>query len=430
VAVFQQGRHTEAGQLISAALALNPANAPAHNNLANALFAQDRLEEAIAGYRRALELDPGYADARTNLAARLSNLAGRLSDLGRPDEAVAHCKEALALRPELAEAHNNLGNAHQARGDIDAAEASYRRALELKPDFAAAKVNLGLSRLLRGDYAAGLPLFESRFVAFGRVPFDAAQRWSGEKVRRKSLLLWSEQGLGDSIMMIRYLPLLKERGFERVIIYTHPALVRLLGGVSSREPAPAFDLHCPMMSLPLVFGSRLETIPAKVPYLKIEASKKLKDLPSRKVGISWAGTKENRKNALRSLRLAQLAPLFDVPGVSFVSLQKGDGAEELAGAPWKITNRMDECADLADTAALIGELDLVITVDTAIAHLAGALGKPVWMLNRFESEWRWLRGREDSPWYPTLRLFNQPKLGDWATPIARIAAALKETPSR
>ena len=429
IVAFQQGRHAEAERCIRAALALNPANAPAHNNLANAVAAQGRLSEAIAGYRRALELSPNYADAQANLVGHLSVFASTLTDAGRPAEAVRQCEEALALRPDMAETHNCLGHARQALGEIAAAEQCYRRAIELKPDLAGAKVNLGILRLVQGDYAAGFALLESRFAAFGGMLFDPVLRWNGEPAKGKRLLLWSEQGLGDSIMMIRYLPMVKRAGFASVVLYTYPGLVRLLDGVSNSDPAPEFDLHCPIMSLPLIFGTRTDSIPPPallvVPAeMKDRWISKLSALPPRRVGLCWAGSKGNRKNAVRSVRLAQLAPLFAVPGLSFVNLQKGDGAQELIASPWKIADWMDDCTDLLDTAALISGLDLVVTVDTAIAHLAGTLGKPVWMLDRFESEWRWMVGSEKATWYPSKRLFSQTNLGDWETPIARIAAAL------
>ena len=478
VIAFQQGRHAEAETFIAAALALNPANAPAHNNLGNALAAQGRMDRAIACYQEAVRLAPGYVDAHVNLGAKLktqerfdeaaaayrsaltlapdhamalSNLGAILNEQARPLEALVLCEQAVAAKPGLAEAHNNLGNALQSLARRKEAEASFRRALELKPDMAPASLNYGFSRLLHGDYATGLALLEKRFEASVSLPvhfglrnlvteFDAARRWRGQPARG-TLLVWSDQGLGDSLMTMRYLPLLKQRGFARVVIYGEPALLRMFRAVSGvdlaaskQDPVPAgqYDWHCPNMSLPLAFGTRIESIPQNVAIqipkdLERQWSEKLSAVAPRRIGLAWAGTRLNPKNAVRSIRLEQFAPLFGIPGLSFVSLQKGDGSEELAASRWKILDRMGECADLLDTAALIQQLDLVITVDTAVAHLAGALGKPVWMLNRYESEWRWMLEREDSPWYPSMRIFRQEKPGDWGPPIARIAAALGET---
>lgn len=475
VIAYQRGQHAQAAALIEAALERNPANAPAQNNLGNAFAAQGLMERAIACYREAVRLAPGYVDAYVNLGAKLkaqgmldeaaaayrsalalapghatalSNLGAILNEQAKPLEALALCEQAVAAKPDLAEAHNNLGNALQSLGRREAAERSFRSALELKPDMPATSLNYGFSRLLHGDYASGLALLEKRFEASVSLPvhfglrnlvteFDAARRWRGQPAKG-TLLIWSDQGLGDSLMTMRYLPLLKRRGFARIVVYGEPALLRLFRAVpgvdhviSKQDPVPAgeFDWHCPNMSLPLAFGTRVDSIPKNISFQISEAlekqwSEKLATVAPRRIGLAWAGTKLNPKNAVRSIRLEQFAPLFDIPGLSFVSLQKGDGSEELAAARWPILDRMGECGDLLDSAALVNQLDLVITVDTAVAHLAGALGKPVWMLNRYESEWRWMLEREDSPWYPTLRLFRQDKPGDWDAPIARIGAAL------
>jgi tetratricopeptide (TPR) repeat protein len=476
VIAYQRGDMGAAASLITAALARNPANAPAHNNLGNALAAQGQLDRAIDSYREAARLAPGYVDALVNLGAKLkqrgdlaeaaaayrealahapahamalSNLGAILNEQANPHEALALCEQAIAARPNLAEAHNNLGNALQSLGRREEAEAAFRQALALKPDMASASLNYGFSRLLAGDYEAGLPLLEKRFEASVSLPvhfglrnlvseLDSSRRWTGQAAKG-TLLIWSDQGLGDSLMTLRYLPLLKARGFSRVRVYGEPALARLFRAtpgvdefISKQQPLPAgaYDWHCPNMSLPLAFGTRVETIPREVPYIGVSQDLvspwqgKLSALAGKRIGLAWAGTKMNPKDAVRSVPLAQFAPLFAVPGISFVSLQKGDGSEEIAGAPGKLHDWMGQCGDLLDTAALMTQLDLVITVDTAVVHLAGALGRPAWMLNRYESEWRWMLGREDSPWYPTLRLFRQERPGDWSAPIARLAGEL------
>ena len=367
------------------------------------------LDEAATAYRSALALAPGHATA-------LSNLGAILNEQARPLEALALCEQAVAAKPDLAEAHNNLGNALQSLGRREAAERSFRSALELKPD--SPHRGLRLSGCCR-DYASGLALLEKRFEGGARLFLRAAPpvpSSTGAPMARPArpgtLLIWSDQGLGDSLMTMRYLPLLKQRGFARIVVYGEPALLRLFRAVpgvdhviSKQDPVPAgeFDWHCPNMSLPLAFGTRVDSIPKKAFHiseaLEKQWSEKLATVAPRRIGLAWAGTKLNPKNAVRSIRLEQFAPLFGIPGLSFVSLQKGDGSEELAASRWKILDRMGECGDLLDSAALVNQLDLVITVDTAVAHLAGALGKPVWMLNRYESEWRWMLEREDSPWY-------------------------------
>jgi len=335
------------------------------------------LIEAAAAYRSALALAPSHATA-------LSNLGAILNEQARPLEALALCEQAVAAKPDLAEAHNNLGNALQSLGRRADAERSFRRALELKPDMASASLNYGFSRLLHGDYASGLALLEKRFEASVSLPvhfglrnlvteFDAARRWRGQgaagrgqgaagrgQPAKGTLLIWSDQGLGDSLMTLRYLPLLKQRGFARIVVYGEPALLRLFRAVpgvdhviSKQDPVPAgeFDWHCPNMSLPLAFGTRVDTIPREVPYIRVpddlknQWAEKFHTVAPRCVGIAWAGTRLNPKNAVRSIRLEQFAALFGIPGLSFVSLQKGDGSEELAAARWKILDRMSECAD-------------------------------------------------------------------------------------
>jgi len=299
--------------------------------------------------------------------------------------------------------------------------------------------------LMQGDYAAGLPLYEARFHekalshAYSTLQERAAQvagtaRWQGELAQGASLLVWTDHGLGDSLMMLRYLPLLKGRGVGRLAVYCDAPLVRLVQAmpavdevIPASEPLPVgrFKLQCPAMSLPLAFGTHLETIPRDVPYLQVPPqAEKLAGAPRPRVGLLWAGNAANPSDRLRSVPLERLAPLVAIPGLSLVSLQKEDALRQLAVSGWPIVDRMAECGDLLDTAALIGELDLVIGVDSAVVHLAGALGKPVWLLNRFESEWRWMREGEASPWYPTLRILRQPRAGDWDSAIARAAREL------
>lgn len=472
-----QGRLQDALRCYERALELKPDFPDALLNLANARSRTGQAAEALALLDAALRLDPGLAEAH-------SSLGSVLRELGRGQEAEASCRAAIALKPELAQAHCNLGTVLEDAGRSEEAIASYRRALEMQPDLAAARASLGnalmsvgelaeageqlrealrldpgLERarfalanwlLMRGDYEDGLPLYEARFAEGGlsgmyeglrrrMAAFRDLPQWRGEAARGRTLLAWTEQGLGDSLMMLRYLPLLKERGFAKVIVYCDGELERLVRGLpridevitrASPPPLARADLHCPVMSLLLAFGTRLDTIPRQVPYLfppealQRDWAGRLPQGPAR-VGLVWAGGARYPRNPQRSLRFAQYAPLLAIGGVRFVSLQQGDAAAQLAGSGADVIDWMGECRDLADTAALIASLDLVITVDTAMAHLAGALGKAVWMLNRFESEWRWLFEGERSPWYPTMRVYRQPAPGQWDDVVARVAKDLK-----
>lgn len=445
----QQGRLADALACHQRAIALQPRAADAHVNLANVLRDQGRLQDAVARYQDALALQPALPEAN-------ANLGNVLLDLGDADAAIACLRRAVELRPAFAEAHAGLGNALLSAGRLGEAEHSLRRALELQPALASARLSLGHARLLQGDFAAGLPLYESRFEVSAATAQYAGlgvrlalvagiPRWTGADAKGESLVVWTEQGLGDSLMALRYLPLLKQRGVGRLLVYCDAELVRVMQTVQgvdeviprTRETVPGLAaLQCPAMSLPLACGTRLDSIPSRVPYLAVPAAladawaQRLSGAGAPRVGLAWAGGAANPKDALRSLPLALLQPLFEVDGVQFVSLQKGAPAGQLRERSLPVLDRMAECDDLLQTAALVQQLDLVICVDTAVAHLAGALGKPVWMLNRFESEWRWMLGREDSPWYPTMRIFRQPRPGDWAPVVARIAGELRALAAR
>ena len=412
--VFNElGRFDEAAACHRRALSLNPRLASAHSNLGNVLRNQGRLAEAAVSYREAIAAAPDFAEGH-------ANLGNVLADEGELDGAIAAYRRAIALKPDYAEAHANLGNTLVQAGNIAAADASCREALRLKPDSAHCKFTYALLRLLEGDYATGLPLYESRFEEKGLSRLYSAlhtraalvhqvPRWRGEDGAGRRLLVWTDQGLGDSLMMLRYLPLLKKRGFRQLVVYCEPELARLVHAdavISSKEPMPfgKFDCHIPIMSLPLSFATRVDSIPRNVPYIQVpealkrEWARKLSALPRPLVGLLWAGGALYPRNRLRSIRLRRLEAVARTPGISFVSLQKGEEAYQAAETGWRIADFMGECRDLLDTAALIDNLDLVIGVDSAVAHLTGALGKPMWMMNRFESEWRWLLGREDSPW--------------------------------
>ena len=422
-------------------IAADPRSVDACVALGFALLKQDRLDDAKSFLEAAVSLDSGTADGHY--------LLGTIAQKqGRPAEAIAEFNKALAANPGFAEAHHDLGVALRAQGRLDEALRCFDRALAIQPGFAPSRFSKSLVLLLLGDFARGLELFESRlevcedalildWLAF-LAKHPEKPRWRGEDLRGRSLLVWTEQGAGDCMMMARYLALLVERGAGRILVLCDPSLTRLLRAlpvaceVLSRVDVlslDAFDLHCPMMSLPFLFGTRLDTIPDAVPYLQVPAglrerwSQHLAGSKGLKVGLAWAGNRKYGRDSLRSVSFRQLGPLFELPGVTYVSLQKAVSAEE-RGEMNRLPDWMDECVDFMDTAALVVNLDLVVSVDTSVAHLAGALGRPVWLLNRFESEWRWLRDGEKSPWYPTMRVFRQLAANDWEGVIRRLAGEL------
>jgi Flp pilus assembly protein TadD len=439
-----QGELDQAVSCYRRALELTPDLPTAHSNLGNALGQQGRLEDAESCLRRALELKPDFAEAH-------SNLGGVLRNQNRPEEAMAFLQKALLLRPDFTEAHVHLAITLIAMGQPDEAERSYLRALRLRPDSTELKFGLSCVKLLLGDYESGFALYESRLEkdALPQAVYGALQvrmdevrgvpRWQGEPGAGRTLLVWTDQGLGDTLMMMRYFPMLKGRGFDRLVVHVEDALVRIvqnLPGIdevvsrSRSSPAARVDCHCPLTSLPLLFKTRVETIPGKVPYSTIPEALRRKwadrvgAVKQPRVGLVWAGRSDYPKDALRSVRLEKFSPLFEVPGINFVNLQKGREAGQIGETRFALVDFMDGCTDMLETGALVEQLDLVICVDTAVMHLAGALGKPLWLLNRFETEWRWMLDREHSPWYPTMRIFRQRRPDDWDEVMARVSSAL------
>jgi tetratricopeptide (TPR) repeat protein len=421
------------------AIALTPGNAQAHYNRGIALQDLQRHDEAVASYDNAIALDPGYVDAHFNRGVATQALE-------RPEQAVASYDKVIALRPDFAGAYANRGPALQDIDRHDEALASYRRAVALNPDHAQMHVNTGLCLLKLGDMPPGWAEYEWRWKAPHITVRDfPVPLWLGEQsLAGKIILLHAEQGFGDTMQFCRYARLVAARGAQVVLEVQRP-LARLMASlgvgtiVARGDPLPLFDLHCPLMSLPLAFGTTIETIPQPGPYLAadpIQAAawrQRLASLPGRCIGLVWAGSGIGHapevlaRNRRRSITLGHLAPLARVPGLSFVSLQKGESASQTSAlsASMQVHDYTDELTDFADTAALVAALDLIISVDTAVVHLAGALGKPVWVLNRFDSCWRWLLNRTDTPWYPTARLFRQRAPGDWNSVIAEVGAALR-----
>lgn len=424
----------EAAACYREAIRLHPGYAEAHNNLGNLLHGFGQLEDALASYRRAVEARPDYIDARYNVSRTLQ-------DLDRLDEAERGYCDVIARSPAFASAHNNLGNTLLALGRTQQAAECYSRAAALSPEFARAHWNLGLLNLLLGDFAAGWEGYEWRFrhEPWRLRPFSQPA-WDGAPLEGRKILLHAEQGHGDTLQFVRYAPLVKARG-GFVIIECHTALVRLLRGVAGADEVvargtalPEFDVHAPLLSLPRLFGTAVSTIPAAVPYLTAaaELAGRWRGLrgdsagASYRVGLTWAGSPGHRNDRNRSLSCGELSLLKGIPDVAFFSLQHGAAPEELAllARELRLAPFGAEFSDFADTAAAIADLDLVISVDTAVAHLAGALGKPVWVLLPFAPDWRWMLDREDSPWYPTMRLFRQPRRGDWRGALERMRAEL------
>jgi tetratricopeptide (TPR) repeat protein len=427
-------RYADALASYDAALALEPGNCDIANRRAVTLLRLDRPDAALAELERVLAIDPAHV-------AALGNRGNVLLRLNRPDAAIACYDAARRVAGDDAQLLTNRAHALRRLDRVEEAVADLQRAIARRPDFAEAHFELGMARLALGDFAGGWSEYEWRWKTAAFAPSRRTFKsplWIGEQdLAAKTILLHAEQGLGDTIQFVRYVPLVARRG-ATVVLEVQPELVSLLAGfpgaasvIAHGRKLPRFDLHCPLMSLPRAFGTTAETIPADVTYLEVPAARaqSLAQRPPAQgplIGIAWAGRPTHHNDQNRSLPLARLAPLLRRPGARFVSLQRdlrdGDaailrdspGVLDLGGVP----------ADLADTAALIARLDAVISVDSAVAHLAGALGKRLFLLLPFAADFRWLRGREDSDWYPTARLIRQRVFGDWDSVVARLCELL------
>ncbi|HEY7308161.1 MAG TPA: DUF6165 family protein [Gemmataceae bacterium] len=434
-------RLEEAAGCYRRALDLQPSSALFLVNLANALTAQGKSEEAVPYYRRAVRLDPAEA-------VYLSNLGNALTLTGRPDEAETYCRQALRLKPDFADAYHNLGIALGARGEIAQALKANAHALRLNPEHIGAHNCQAMWRLQMGDLARGWEEYEWRWKKPKISSRTFSQPlWDGSPLDGRTILIHAEQGLGDTLQFIRYAALVKRRG-ATVIVECQPALTQLLAGcpgidrlVPRGAALPPCDVQVPLLSLPRLFGTTLATVPADVPYLFADAAlierwrRELSGAAGVKIGIAWQGNPRFPADCMRSVPLTHFTPLAQVDGVCLYSLQKGTGREQLRAAAGylpaiDLADRLDEGGGFLDTAAVMKNLDLVVTSDTAIAHLAGALGVPVWVALALGADWRFLLRREDSPWYPTMRLFRQTRLGDWDGVFQRIAAVLRAPPGR
>jgi tetratricopeptide (TPR) repeat protein len=414
-------------------LRLEPNHHQALNNLAVALQAQGRVNEAEACLRRALHVKPDHAEAH-------SNLGNLLQDQEKLDEAVACFRRALHFRPDYFDAHNNLGNALRAQARLAEAVACYDQALLLQPDHPQVHLSRALCRLQMGDFEQGWAEYEWRLKCKDfAIPAFRQPVWDGAPLDGRAILLYADHGLGDTLQFIRYAPLVRERG-GRVILHCQQSLAKLAASCPGIEQVivegallPEFEVFVPLMSLPRILGTTLDSVPAEVPYLKADESLagqwsgELDPARGFKIGIAWQGNPRYRRDRERSFRLAQLEPVARLADVRLFSLQKGFGTEQLGevGGRFAVTDLGGRPADFMEIAAVMRHLDLVIAPDTSLAHLAGALGVPVWVALSCASDWRWLADRLDSPWYPTMRLFRQTTSGDWDEVFERIASALE-----
>lgn len=429
------GRLDEANKCYRDAISIDPNFALAYYNLGDTLIEMEdlgALDESIAASREAIRLKPDYAEAHSNLGIALRRK-------GNLDESIVQYRKALELKPAYAEVHNNQGNLYQDGGSLRDAVAAYRQAIAIRPDFALAHYNLGFALLLQGDMEAGWPEHEWRLKNEKKPRVFPKPQWTGEDLHGKTILLWGEQGIGDNIQFVRYAPLVAARG-GRILLQCRPEINRLLKSspalgevVNSSGDLPPYDCHCALMSLPWLFKTDLKSIPVSIPYLHpepalVESWKQRLGPPDGqlRIGLVWAGNPQFKDDRTRSMNIKQLAPLAAVHGVKFLSLQKGAAEAQAKNPPpgLELIDLGPELKDFADTAAAMSVLDLIITTDTSVPSLAGALGRPVWTMLQFSPDFRWLLGREDSPWYPTMRLFRQTSRGDWKGLVDRVAQAL------
>jgi Flp pilus assembly protein TadD len=433
-------RFDESADLFQRAVHENPRSAKYLVNLGLSLggMGLGRTREATEALRAAVAID-------LEIPAAWSNLGNEFRNDLKFEEAIDAYKRALRLKPDFADAHLNLGaSLQETEPTLQPAIDSYEKAISLQPEFATAHWNLGFALLLSGDYPRGLAEYEWRLKvrSIAEPRNFPVPRWDGGDLAGKRILIHAEQGLGDAIHISRYIPMLAQRG-GLVILECPKPLMSLLRGLpgltqifASGEPLPAFDVHCPIMSLPLMFKTTLATIPWTGPYLHADPklieqwSRRLPPDPnSPRIGLAWAGRPDNKIDHKRSMRLDQFALLSTKKNARFISLQKGPAAAQTRRPPGglELIDYTNDLHDFADTAAMIANLDLILTVDTSVANLAGTLGRPTWLLLPRSPDWRWMLDREDSPWYPTLRLFRQKTRGDWGEVMERVKAELGRT---
>jgi tetratricopeptide (TPR) repeat protein len=451
-------------------LSLRPLFPPAHNGLGLALVQQEKLESAVAAWRRAIQLKPDYAEAHANLGAALAQLE-------KPTEAAPVLRRAVELNPQFAPAHNNLANVLDELEDSDGAVEHWTRALQLLPNYFDALVNLGRTLQRRGEHDRALELLnhaitlrptdpDARFLrglalllrgnleeGFADYAFRmqckelkidprnfSQSLWDGSPQPGKTILLRAEQGFGDVFQFVRYAPMVRQR-VGHVVLECQAELAELMRTVRGidtvavrNQGLPPFDVHAPLLDLPRLIGTTLTTIPADVPYISADPARVenwaqilAADPPGKRVGLVWSGNPHHKNDRNRSILLREFEPLADLDGVTFLSLQKGAASGQASDSTLKLklVDHTPRLTDFAETAALLSNLDLIITVDTSVAHLAGALARPTWVLLPFAPDWRWMLKRTDSPWYPTMRLFRQSQPGQWEPVIGAVSEALR-----
>ena len=455
------GREVETVELLRRAIQLKPALIEARYKLGTVLNESGRFEEAVVTLEEAFKLCvPGQTSKAAvgelnfnavqmqpvhPLIASICNQLGvAYSALYRHEEAESAYRAAIQLRPQFPEAFSNLGNCFQEQARLPEAIASYEHSVALNPNLPATRLNLALARLQSGNLAHGWPEYEWRWHLKDLPPAFHGPYWDGSPLEGRTIFIYLEQGMGDAIQFLRFLPLVQARG-GRVVLecpaYLEPLFSRCRGFdemILDGAPQPAFDVQAPLMSLPGLLGITLENLPAEVPYLSVDEQltakwhKRLTEIPGFKVGVLWQGDTRYSKDRFRSIPLEPFLSLAKIDGIQLVSLQTGPAAEQLSGLEDRsqllelMESRLVGPGTLLETAALILSLDLVITIDSGIAHLAGALGRPVWIALATACDWRWLVDRSDSPWYPTVRLFRQSKPGQWSDVFERIQEGLRE----
>ncbi len=434
IAFYEQERLEEAILCWQKALQIKPQFTQIYFNLGIAYYNKGCLEKALEYCRKAVELYPDMADAQYNLG---------LVWYGKDflEEAVRCWQKTVQLNPGHRDAYNNMAAAFQDKLELDKAQRCFQKAILNNPDYSEAHWNKALCHLLAGFFPEGWNEYQWRFrikdIFFNR--HFPQPLWDGGNLNGKRILLYAEQGFGDTIQFIRYVPLVVKQG-GRVFVECQADLFPLLEAmpgierlIKQGDPLPDFDIQCPLLSLPLAFNTTLEDIPVEFPYLSINLNKIQKwrqylaaDQSKKKVGLVWAGRPTHKKDRKRSLALEAFKPLTDIPRITFYSLQKGEAGQQIKNSSKgiKLIDVTGELVDFTETGALIENLDLVISVDTAVAHLTGALGRPIWTLLPYLPDWRWLLNREDSPWYPSMRLFRQPSPGDWTSVILSVRDCL------
>jgi hypothetical protein len=432
MALNAMGRADDAIVHFQAAIAAQPRFVAAHFNLGNTFEALGRHDEAAAAFEAALALHPPFPLA-------LFGLANALSALGRQREALPYYERAVGLDPSFSLAWLNLGNAHHALGAHEMALRAFDQALRVAPDLKLAQLHRAVTLLTLGDFTRGLPAYETRHDTPGATPLGTLPRWQGEPIASRTLLIRAEQGFGDTLQFVRFVPLVRARS-ARVVLEVQPELVALLAPAATRwrvtlvaqgaAKPPAADVACTLMSLPFLLGLQPSDIVAGKRYLDAPDSARrrfrgsLGGQSKRKFGLAWSGRRQAQEN--RSMPFDALAPLLALPDIDWVVLQPALDENERArvDAHPRVHHLDGRLNDFADTAALIERLDGVVTIDTAVAHLAGALGKPLWIMLPFAPDWRWFTG-DDCPWYPHARLARQSAPGQWLDVAATVADALR-----